>query len=665
MLQASRRLLHGLAPVVGRPLVRPRWEQPAVCCTTSRIIDFTHAPAGVRCFGTGKIAVRAKDGLLVVSILGPPNAGKSTLFNRFLCKELNRAYRLTSEKNRRRKVNSQGRLGSSRGNNRRQRGGAIVTDIPGTTRDRRECYGRLGGTVFRLVDTAGVDGERIGHLFKKRHKQEEKSLDRHMIEQTLEAAKAADLVLLMFDARVGVTSDLAETARWLRKVKHNDNNSTKEPQQRQWNKENQHVMVLANKLEGDRWQHDENSPVLDHLSEAMRVGFGEAVPISAEHGEGMADIATLIEELSQKKRKTMGYTRQDVITLPTDDDDDDDHILHNNNNKQAMQLESKEKPLQLAILGRPNVGKSTLVNSLLQQERVIAGSTPGLTRDSILVEWAWNDRPVQLVDTAGIRKITQRSTQIEDLSVQDANRAMKMADVAVLVLDAQAGNLQRQEMAIADAVVKEGRALVVAANKMDLVVDAGQDDGVSYTPEEYASAVSDEIEGRLPMLRKTPVVPMSSLTGENVQKLMPVVFKARERWERTVSTGLLNRWLADVIVSHPPPPVESSSQRATKIKYIIQTKGRPPTFLLFCNVGHLPPQYIRHLARNFQDTFHMFGMEVRLAVKKSSSDNPYEPKGSRRAGSGLGGRGARKKKMIQALKKTGAPPQKRRKRKRN
>ena len=164
---------------------------------------------------------------------------------------------------------------------------------------------------------------------------------------------------------------------------------------------------------------------------------------------------------------------------------------------------------------------------------------------------------------------------------------MKVADVAVLVLDSQARNLQRQEMAIADAAVKEGRALVVAANKMDLIVDEGEDDGVEYTPEQYADAVANEIEGRLPMLRKTPVVPMSSLTGENVEKLMPVVFHARDRWERTISTGLLNRWLADVMEQHPPPPVEGN--RTTKIKYVLQTKGRPPTFLLFSNVSSLPP----------------------------------------------------------------------------
>ena len=615
---------------------------------------------------------KQEDGLLVVAILGPANAGKSTLFNRFMCRELNRTYRLATEKNttKQAKKHSKGRIGSSAKSTRSRNGaGAIVTNVPGTTRDRRECYGRIGGTVFRLVDTAGVDAERIGYLAKRRGRDEE-NLNRQMMQQTLQAARTADLILLLFDARVGVTSDLAETARWLRKV-------SKQNAQ-------QHVLVLANKLEGDQWQYDDESPVTDHLTEATRVGFGEALPISAEHGEGMSDIAVVIEELSEHKRQALGLTRDDVLEQlqygefllekakskndNDDDDDDSENTVKENNNNNISIKPKKEKPLQLAILGRPNVGKSTLVNALLGEERVIAGATPGLTRDAIMVEWAWRNRPVQLVDTAGIRKITQRSrdSEIEDRSVQDANRAMKVADVAVLVLDAQAGNLRRQELAIADAVVKEGRALVIVANKMDLIVRSNQEEtsssSSSFTPQEYAKAVADEIEARLPMLRKTPVVPMSSLTGDNVQKLMPVVFKARERWERTLSTGMLNRWLSDVVNAHPPPPVEG--QRNVKIKYVIQTKGRPPTFLLFTNVPHLPPHYMRHLARNFQDTFGMFGMEVRFSVKKSAKENPYDKgRDKSRSGSGLGGREARKKRMIHSLQSTGAPPSPRRKRK--
>ena len=221
-------------------------------------------------------------------------------------------------------------------------------------------------------------------------------------------------------------------------------------------------------------------------------------------------------------------------------------------------------------------------------------------------------------------------------------RAMKVADVAVLVIDAEARMLQRQELAIADAVLREGRSLVVAANKMDLLIDA------EYSKEEYA-IVRDQIETRFPMLRSTPVVAMSSLTGEAVEDLMPVVFKARERWSQTISTALLNRWLVGVVDTQAPPIVRGNS---TKIKYIIQTKGRPPTFLLFCNVEELPASYLRFLTRNFQETFQMFGMDVRMAIKKS--ENPFhDNNASKRLGMGVGGSSARKKRNIRHLKETG------------
>jgi GTP-binding protein len=266
-----------------------------------------------------------------------------------------------------------------------------------------------------------------------------------------------------------------------------------------------------------------------------------------------------------------------------------------------------------------------------------------LTRDAISVEWQYDGRPVQLVDTAGIRRIIKRADTMEDLAVQDAMRAMKVADVAVLVLDAGATKLQRQELAIADAVVKEGRALVVVANKQDLLVDA------EYSADSYMKSVKEHIESRLPMLRQTPVIAMSSLHGDNVQALMPVVFRARDRWARVVSTGVLNRWLKEVLHTHSPPMQQG---RPTKIKYILQTKGRPPTFLLFCNHTELPVSYVRYLIRNFQDTFEYFGMEVRMSVKKSAPENPYGTQ-RKRTGYGLGGKEARKKRNLAELKATG------------
>jgi GTP-binding protein len=410
-----------------------------------------------------------------------------------------------------------------------------------------------------------------------------------MMQQTLQAARQADLVFLMFDARVGVTSDLMETARWIRKVSSDRLSVLGERQ----------IVLLANKLEGDHWSYD-GSPVLEQLAEATRIGFGEVIPISAEHGEGMADLAGVIEKLTVAKRKALG--------LPDRDGDDEED----------KEVDGEEKPLQLAILGRQNVGKSTLVNALLQQERVIAGAMPGLTRDSIAIEWSWNGRPVQLVDTAGIRKRSKRdhSDEIEDFAVQDAMRAMKLADAAVLVLDAGAGMINRQEMAIADTVLKEGRSLVIAANKMDLVLEE------DYDKEDFADSVRTQLEARFPMLRKTPIVPMSSLMGESVQDLMPVVFNARDRWARMIPTGQLNRWLSEVLDTKRPPMVNGVPVR---IKYILQTKGRPPTFLLFCNTDAIPESYVRFLLRNFQDTFEVSQLIDPINREPSTTHSPPSP----------------------------------------
>jgi len=572
---------------------------------------------------------------LKVAILGPSNAGKSTLFNRIMCKDSNKAYRLTSEKSLRRPKRSHGRLGNN--NPSRQNAGAIVSSTPGTTRDRRECIGRIGGTTFTLVDTAGVDRDRISLLYSGKGNTD--PMETKMIQQTLEAAKQSDLILLMFDAKVGITADFADIVNWLRKIKSpSNNNKNSDDHNNQWQRQ---VVILANKLEGDGWAgnyYSSDSHVMDHLSEVSRLGFGEAIPISAEHGEGLADIAAIIEEFTKKKKQCFGL-------------DIDDNDLKGKSKGKDKGDKNGEKSLHLAILGRQNVGKSTLVNSLLKQDRVIAGSMPGLTRDAISVNWSWMGRPVQLVDTAGIRRMAKRdqSDEIEDLAVRDAMRAMKIADVAVLVLDAEARLLQRQELAIADAVVREGRSLVVAANKMDLLIDA------DYTQEDYAAAVRKQIELRFPMLRSTPVVSMSSLTGESVEDLMPVVFNARDRWAKVINTGLLNRWLRDVIEIKPPPLVQG---RPLKIKYVMQVKGRPPTFLLFCNVDQIPVSYLRYLTRNFQDTFEMYGMEVRLSIKKSASENPYHDNTIKRGGSGLGGSAFRKKRLIAELKASGKPKRK-------
>jgi len=338
---------------------------------------------------------------------------------------------------------AQGRIGYKNQASTHPRWGAIVSSTPGTTRDRRECIGRIGDIKFNLVDTAGVDADRIhllnlssNNLIAKKH------MERSMMEQTLEAAKMSDIIFVLFDGRVGITTDVEEIIRWLRRIgcaPYNEQQlfmGSNDLAQRK-------VVLLANKLEGDSWsneqaiQGDSSSSVIDHLRGAVRLGFGEAIPISAEHGEGLADIAVIIQKLHTLKQAQNFEDRDSVV-------------------KPSSTLNASTKPLQLAICGRQNVGKSTLINALLQKNRVICGPTPGLTRDAISINWSWKGRPVQLIDTAGIRRIAQRdhSDSIEDMAVHEATRAIKIAEVVVLLLDADAKFLSRQELAIADAVRK-------------------------------------------------------------------------------------------------------------------------------------------------------------------------------------------------------------------
>jgi GTPase len=628
--------------------------------------------------------------------VGPPNAGKSTLFNRLLCKESNRSYRLTIDKasssrqqprggrgGGRRSSRSQSIVGISKQPRHSSSGLAIVSATAGTTRDRRECIGRIGGTTFSLWDTAGVEGaltsqqvlhgsatsqrrrqrrndprqndsdrdasqngstEQAVGISSAPHYDDSRQLRYDMMQQTIRAARASHVVLLMVDARhAGVTADLLETAKWLRKV------STSRRRRRSSTNcdttgsitpatlfTKPRIVVLANKLEGHSW-NTTGSIVLEHLRDLEKLGFGEPIPISAYHGEGLADIAVLLEQVQQQVAAEQGIDQDNS-------DDDNDALVSDIANNQHETKAIDEKPLQLAILGRQNVGKSTLVNALLGHERVIAGATPGLTRDAIAVDWYFGPRPVQLVDTAGIRQRPRRdhSDDIEDLAVSDAMRAMKVADIAVLVLDAQARVLQRQELAICDAILKEGRALVVVANKMDLIVES------DYSKQDFEAAVRQQLEGRFPILRKTPIVALSSLTGEAVDDLMPVVFDARERWAQKISTGKLNRWLASVTEVRSPPMVRG---KPLKIKYVMQTKGRPPTFLLFCSTDQMPDSYLRFLVRHFQDSFRMYGMEIRLAIKKAAKINPFDPsEKTKRGGYGLGGHVARKARKLQQLR---------------
>eukprot|EP00977_Amphora_coffeiformis_P011004 scaffold2629_cov152-Amphora_coffeaeformis.AAC.11 len=577
-----------------------------------------------------------------VAVLGPPNAGKSTLFNRLMDKQENKTYKLHAENGRKRK--KKGRLAGASSSTLRG-GTALVSPVPGTTRDRREAVARLGDLTFLLIDTAGVDGLRLESWYKGRlekrtadHDDADNDYQRPMMEQAVMAAQQASLIFFMFDGRVGLSSDDLETCRWLRRHvlspntgnnnHHKNNSSSGAPPQR--------VVLLANKLEGTILE--DNSLYEEFLEEASRAGFGPAIPISALQGDGIADLAVALMEMQQ----TLG------LGMTGDNDD------------KSKQKNEKENPMQMAILGRPNVGKSTLVNALLQEHRVITGSRPGLTRDAIRIPWTWQGQQVQIVDTAGIRKASQRQDPhasaltgrkksdpdlLEDMAVTDALRALRVADVAVLIIDADERTLSRQDLAIANAILEEGRVLVVVANKMDLVIDEENPED-PYTRHDLEKGVRQQLEERFPFLRHTPIIPLDSKSGKNVANdLMPTVMKAKERWERTISTGMLNRWLAEVVDGQAPPMVNG---RPTKLKYILQTKGRPPTFLIYTNTDSLPERY------------------VRLAIKKSTSSeggNPYVPSGNKRGGTGLGGREARHDRRMKNLKETGSRRLARRKRK--
>ena len=643
--------------------------------------------------------------LVSVALVGPPNAGKSTLFNR-LSGPPTKLYSDKKKNNKKNKLS--GRLvsqGQGQGGGRTQgkglqimkqqpphvRGTSIVSDLPGTTRDRKSTLAQIAGIELELLDTAGIDA---------RHDHEE--WVPNALQQTKGAAQRADLVFLLIDGRLSnLTSDVWETAQWLRSIQTIDHSSKssllKTPQ----------VVVLVNKME--RMAFGDYPPIME---EAERLGFGEPIPISALHGDGMAEVAATIQMVQQEKDDRVD--RRDTVTNANDNSDAGETWtpdVEGAATEEDPESASKTAPLKMAIVGRINVGKSTLVNRLLRLHgeksavaksrskvatttttpkhsnngddtapRVLAGPTPGLTRDAISLDFEWKPgQTIRLVDTAGIRKPSQygpatptsststssaspspsfsssSSTPLDEIeierrAVQEAWHAVKTAEVAVLVLDAGAKMLQRQELAICQAILNEGRALVVAANKMDLVVEPG------YNKGQFAADVRTQLEERFPLLRKTPIVPLSAETGANAAALLPAVWDARERWQRRISTPELNRWVRDIQALRSPVPSSSSSSSSSanagrrpppvRIKYALQTKGRPPTFVLFCNVDSLPDPYVRFLTRHFQDTFGLYGMEVRLVVKKSR--NPFEgkssaPTGARSASSSPGTTAAKAK----------------------
>lgn len=428
---------------------------------------------------------------------------------------------------------------------------ALVDDRPGVTRDRREGEGRIAQLSFRLFDTAGLEDAAP------------ESMEGRMQRQTEVALDDADLALMLIDGRAGVTPLDRHFADWLRR-------------------RNGPVLLLANKCEGAAGNSG--------LAEAWSLGLGEPLAVSAAHGEGLVALHDgILDAMEVHAAEREFQTKNDADE--DDGDKDDDHIL------------------QLAILGRPNAGKSTLVNRLLGEERQITGPEPGLTRDAIGVAWKFREQAVRLIDTAGLRKQARITEKLEKLSAGDAMRAMEYAQVVVLLLDARTP-LERQDLAIARRTLDEGRALIVAANKWDLVDDRNGAMGI----------LRDRLETSLSQARGLPVITLSALTGQGVDKLMPAVTKIYERWQVRVSTAALNRWLGDMTESHPPPLGKHG--RRIRLRYMTQAKSRPPTFIIFSNLADdLPESYARYLQNGLREHFNLPGVPLRILLRKR--DNPY------------------------------------------
>lgn len=450
---------------------------------------------------------------LKIAIVGRPNVGKSTLFNRLAGRKL-----------------------------------AIVDDQPGVTRDRRFGTGRLGDLELELIDTAGFEDVT------------DESLEARMRAQTELAVDEADVALFVVDAREGVTPGDEIFADVLRR-------------------KGKPVIVAANKSESKASE----SGVL----EAFGLGLGEPVPISAEHGEGMADL----------------YAAMVALNL----------------DEENAEAEGVDKPVSIAIVGRPNAGKSTLVNRLIGEDRLLTGPEAGITRDAIPVDWTWDDRAIRLVDTAGLRRKAKVQQNLEKLSTHDSIRAITFAEVVILVMDAT-HPFETQDLQIADLVEREGRALVFVLAKWDLIED----------PQAKLAELIEEAQRQLPQVKGSPIIALSAETGRGLDKLMPAVFKAHADWSTKVKTRDLNDWLKMAVERHPPPAVGG---RRVKPKYMAQIKARPPTFVLFASrADQLPDHYRRYLVNSIRESFDLPGVPIRLTVK--SNKNPFA-EGEEKSGSGL------------------------------
>ena len=462
----------------------------------------------------------------IVAIIGRPNVGKSTLFNRLI--------------------------------GRRH---ALVDDTPGVTRDRRQGEAKISDLQFTIFDTAGLESNDKAFLTKR------------MRDQTEVAVQEADIVILMVDAKMGITPDDMELCRWLRRKKND-------------------IILVANKCESNASESG--------ILEAFNLGLGEPVVISAEHGLGMANLYAALRLQEQKlieKDKTLpshAEIQHDISKVSTDLDN--------------FPVEKDREILRLAIVGRPNVGKSTLINALLGQNRVLTGPEAGITRDSIQIEWQWKKKTLHLFDTAGLRRKSRVANKLERASGNDTWRAVRFAHVVVLVVDASM-MLERQDLNIARLVIEEGRSLLIAVNKWDLIRNKNK----------AVKELQRRVKTSLPQVKDISYVPISALEKTNLDMMIEKCFVVYDVWNQRVPTAKLNRWFEAIVQRHPPPLVQG---RRLKLRYITQIKTRPPSFACFCNQpDQVPESYKRYVINELRKQFTLPGVPIRLLMK--TSKNPY------------------------------------------
>ncbi|MBN9259799.1 MAG: ribosome biogenesis GTPase Der [Alphaproteobacteria bacterium 64-6] len=463
-----------------------------------------------------------------IAIVGRPNVGKSTLFNR-----------LTGRRT------------------------ALVSDMPGLTRDRREGEADIGGHILEVVDTAGLEEADKGSIADRMRSQSELAI------------RDADAVAFVFDARAGVTPTDKAFARIVR--------ASGRP-----------VVLVANKCEGKAGT--------EGFYEAYALGLGEPVAISAEHGEGLAELesellaALGLKPIVKARRRRRSEEPEPEAEIPEEAE---------------TEAEDPGKPVRVAIVGRPNAGKSTLVNAILGEERMITGPEPGLTRDSISSDLSWQGRAIKLFDTAGLRRKARIDELAEKLAASDAVRAIRFAEVVVLLIDAERP-FEQQDLTIGNMIIEEGRALVIAVNKWDLVEDkqATLKDLKETVAEKFAEASG------------VSVVTISAASGRNIDKLMKAILDAHAVWSRRISTAEINRWLQVALARHAPP---QSKGRRIRIRYMTQPSARPPTFIAFCSQpGGIPESYMRYLTNSLREAFDMPGTPIRINLRKGA--NPYADK---------------------------------------